>query len=117
MYLSRTVMLAAGTLTFSLACLLMGLSSEYWHLVILRMLIAMGLAVCRYFSVKLLYTLHSYLSFICYLCVLFLFISLLMQTSEWVPHSRDLHRVTQRSSKRDLQLGRLLWIRTGICVW
>ena len=55
MYLSRTVMLAAGTLTFSLACLLMGLSSEYWHLVILRMLIAMGLAVCRYLSVKLLY--------------------------------------------------------------
>lgn len=46
-WLSRTVMLAAGTLTFSLACLLMGLSSEYWHLVILRMLIAMGLAVCR----------------------------------------------------------------------
>jgi len=46
-YLSRTVLLAAGTLTFSLACLLMGLSSQYWHLVILRMMIAMGLAVCR----------------------------------------------------------------------
>lgn len=46
-WLSRTVMLAAGTLTFSLACLLIGLSSSYWHLVILRMLIAMGLAVCR----------------------------------------------------------------------
>ena len=46
-WLSRTVMLALGTLTFSLACLLMGLSSSYWHLVILRMLIAMGLAVCR----------------------------------------------------------------------
>ena len=46
-WLSRTVMLAVGTLTFSLACLLIGLSSSYWHLVILRMLIAMGLAVCR----------------------------------------------------------------------
>ena len=73
MYLSRTVMLAAGTLTFSLACLLMGLSSEYWHLVILRMLIAMGLAVCRYLSVKLLYTLHSYLSLICAFYFIYLF--------------------------------------------
>lgn len=45
--LSRTILLAAGTATFSLACLLMGLSTEYWHLVVLRMLIAMGLAVCR----------------------------------------------------------------------
>merc|ERR1719397_14770 len=45
--LSRTILLAAGTTTFSLACLLMGLSTEYWHLVILRMLIAMGLSVCR----------------------------------------------------------------------
>jgi len=46
-HISRTVMVAAGTTTFSLACILMGLSSQYWHLVILRMLIAMGLAVCR----------------------------------------------------------------------
>ena len=46
-YLSRTVLLAAGTITFSCACLLMGLSTQYWHLVLLRMLIAMGLAVCR----------------------------------------------------------------------
>jgi len=45
--LSRTLMLAGGTLTFSLACLLMGLSTQYWHLVILRMLIALGLSVCR----------------------------------------------------------------------
>jgi len=45
--LSRTALLAAGTTTFSLACLLMGLSTEYWHLVVLRMLIAVGLAVCR----------------------------------------------------------------------
>ena len=34
--MSRTVMVAAGTTTFSLACILMGLSSQYWHLVILR---------------------------------------------------------------------------------
>ena len=39
--------LTSGTTTFSLACLLMGLSTEYWHLVVLRMLIAVGLAVCR----------------------------------------------------------------------
>jgi len=45
--LSRTLMLSAGTLTFSLACLLMGLSTQYWHLVVLRMLIALGLSVCR----------------------------------------------------------------------
>ena len=45
--LSRTILLAVGTTTFSLACLLMGLSTQYWHLVLLRMLIAMGLAVCR----------------------------------------------------------------------
>merc|ERR1712013_698666 len=35
--LSRTLMLAGGTLTFSLACLFMGLSTQYWHLVILRL--------------------------------------------------------------------------------
>jgi len=46
-YISRTWLLAAGTITFSCSCLLMGLSSQYWHLVILRMLIAMGLSVCR----------------------------------------------------------------------
>jgi len=45
--LSRTVLLAAGTFTFSGACILMGLSSQYWHLVILRGLIAMGESVCR----------------------------------------------------------------------
>ena len=33
----RTLMLAGGTLTFSLACLFMGLSTQYWHLVILRL--------------------------------------------------------------------------------
>jgi len=45
--LSRTIMLSAGTATFSIACLLMGLSTSYWHLVVLRMLIAVGLSVCR----------------------------------------------------------------------
>ncbi|XP_023322348.1 protein spinster homolog 1 [Eurytemora carolleeae] len=45
--LSRTVLLAAGTFTFSSACILMGLASQYWHLVILRGLIAMGESVCR----------------------------------------------------------------------
>jgi len=45
--LSRTIMLAGGTATFSIACLLMGVANSYWQLVILRMLIAAGLAVCR----------------------------------------------------------------------
>jgi MFS family permease len=45
--LSRTIMLAAGTATFSVACLLMGVASSYWQLVVLRMMIAAGLAVCR----------------------------------------------------------------------
>jgi len=45
--LSRTCILAAGTFTFSAACVLMGLSTSYWHLVILRGLIAMGESVCR----------------------------------------------------------------------
>jgi MFS family permease len=45
--LSRTVLLAAGTFTFSAACILMGMSTQYWHLVVLRGLIAMGESVCR----------------------------------------------------------------------
>jgi len=45
--LSRTIMLSVGTATFSLACLVMGLAQDYWQLVILRMLIAAGLSVCR----------------------------------------------------------------------
>ena len=45
--LSRTIMLSVGTATFSMACLLMGLAREYWQLVILRMMIAAGLSVCR----------------------------------------------------------------------
>ena len=45
--LSRTIMLSVGTATFSVACLLMGLASSYWQLVILRMMIAAGLSVCR----------------------------------------------------------------------
>ena len=45
--LSRTLMLSVGTATFSTACLLMGLAGQYWQLVILRMLIAGGLSVCR----------------------------------------------------------------------
>ena len=45
--LSRTLMLSAGTATFSIACLLMGLAGQYWQLVILRMMVAAGLSVCR----------------------------------------------------------------------
>jgi len=45
--LSRTVLLSVGTMTFSISCLLMGLSSQYWQLVILRMFIAAGISICR----------------------------------------------------------------------
>jgi len=45
--LSRTVILAVGTFTFSTACILMGVSNAYYQLVILRGLIAMGESVCR----------------------------------------------------------------------
>jgi len=45
--LSRTVILAVGTFTFSTACILMGVATQYWHLVILRGMIAMGESVCR----------------------------------------------------------------------
>jgi len=45
--LSRTIILALGTFTFSGACVLMGFSNAYWQLVILRGLIAMGESVCR----------------------------------------------------------------------
>lgn len=45
--LSRPYLLSGGTLTFSIACLLMGFASEYWQLVLLRMLIAAGESVCR----------------------------------------------------------------------
>lgn len=45
--LSRSYLLSGGTLTFSIACLLMGFASEYWQLVLLRMMIAAGESVCR----------------------------------------------------------------------
>jgi len=45
--LSRTVLLSVGTMTFSVSCLLMGFSSQYWQLVILRMFIAAGISMCR----------------------------------------------------------------------
>jgi len=57
--LSRTVMLAVGTTTFSLSCLLMGLSTKYWQLVILRMFIAAGISVCRPVSGALIAELFS----------------------------------------------------------
>ena len=47
-------MLGAGTMVFSLALLGMGLSTDYWHLVTCRMLIAAGEAVCRLVLMNLL---------------------------------------------------------------
>jgi len=57
--LSRTVMLSVGTATFSISCLLMGLSTQYWQLVILRMFIALGLSVMRPVSGALIAELFS----------------------------------------------------------
>ena len=44
---SRVVVVGLGTATFSLGCLLMGLTDSYWQLVLLRMMIAVGESVCR----------------------------------------------------------------------
>jgi len=44
---SRTLILGGGTLVFSLALLGMGLSTSYWQLLLCRMMIAAGEAVCR----------------------------------------------------------------------
>ena len=44
---NRVLLLAAGTGTTALACLLCGLASHYWQLVLLRMLLAAGESVCR----------------------------------------------------------------------
>ena len=37
----------AGVVVFSLSCVLMGVSRQFWQLVVLRMGIALGEAVCR----------------------------------------------------------------------
>ena len=43
----KTQVLGIGTFVFSAALLGMGLATAYWHLVLCRMLIAAGEAVCR----------------------------------------------------------------------
>ena len=48
-YFGRHTLFAIGTLLFSTCLCLMGLSNAYWQLVVLRMGIAAGEAVCRYF--------------------------------------------------------------------
>ena len=45
--LSRPLLLAAGCLTFSTCCLLMGLAGRYWQLAALRMGVAVGVSVFR----------------------------------------------------------------------
>ena len=47
-YFGRHTLFAIGTLLFSTCLCLMGLSNAYWQLVVLRMGIAAGEAVCRY---------------------------------------------------------------------
>ena len=45
--LNRPIIMGLGISLFSLSCILMGISNSFWQLVVLRMGIALGEAVCR----------------------------------------------------------------------
>ena len=45
--LNRPVIMGIGICLFSVSCILMGISNRFWQLVVLRMGIALGEAVCR----------------------------------------------------------------------
>ena len=45
--LNRPVIMGLGISLFSVSCILMGISESFWQLVVLRMGIALGEAVCR----------------------------------------------------------------------
>ena len=79
--------LGIGTLIFSLALLGMGLATSYWHLVLCRMLIAAGEAVCRFDP----------------LC--WSFNSLLFQADVWISFGRPLPARVKRPRQRHLFLG------------
>jgi len=58
-YIGRHTLMAAGVVVFSLSLLLSGLTNSYWQLVILRMGIAAGEAVCRPVAGSMLFELFS----------------------------------------------------------
>jgi len=58
-YFGRHTLFAIGTLLFSTCLCLMGLSNAYWQLVVLRMGIAAGEAVCRPISGSLIFDLFT----------------------------------------------------------
>ena len=45
--LNRPIIMGLGISLFSVSCILMGISDSFWQLVVLRMGIALGEAVCR----------------------------------------------------------------------
>jgi len=44
---NRPIIMGVGVMVFSICCLLMGISNAFWQLIVLRMGIALGEAVCR----------------------------------------------------------------------
>ena len=107
-------MLGIGTLVFSVALLGMGLATAYWHLVLCRMLIAAGEAVCRWDTdntlVHLTPIFHTSDPSDTHLIEL----SPLPQADVWIPFGRPLSARVARPCQRHLLLGGLLGIR--ICL-
>jgi len=58
-YIGRHTIMAVGVVILSISCLLMGFSNAYWQLVILRMGIALGEAVCRPVAGSIIFELFS----------------------------------------------------------
>lgn len=58
-YIGRHTLMALGVIVFSLSLFLMGFSTSYWQLVLLRMGIAAGEAVCRPVAGSMLFELFS----------------------------------------------------------
>ena len=44
---NRPIIMSVGIMVFSVSCILMGISNAFWQLIVLRMGIALGEAVCR----------------------------------------------------------------------
>merc|ERR1719244_1387785 len=44
---NRPIIMSVGIMVFSVSCILMGIANSFWQLIVLRMGIALGEAVCR----------------------------------------------------------------------
>merc|ERR1719431_2360771 len=44
---NRPIIMSVGIMVFSISCILMGIANAFWQLIVLRMGIALGEAVCR----------------------------------------------------------------------